>query len=61
MQITYQNKKMIVKHPSGVISEYTRDDLSRFKNDIHKDIADLNKQAAVLDVQPAEIDKSAVG
>jgi len=59
MQISYQNSKMIVTHPSGVISEYTRDNLEDFKIDIESDIANLNGKKTNVESQQAQIDAAA--
>jgi len=58
MQITYKNKKMIVAHPSGVISELAVEDLQRLKTINYKRISDLTKMNTELDQQIAKIDAS---
>jgi len=56
MQITYKNKKIIITHPSGVISEYVIEDLQRLKAAHYKRISGLTKMNTELDGQIASID-----
>ena len=59
MQTTFKNKKMVIKHPSGVISEYAATNLQARKDQIHSRITELNAEISKLDLRIASIDASA--
>ncbi len=58
MEIIFKNKKMIVTHPSGVISEYTADNLQARKDRINIHISKVNEEFSILDSQIASINAS---
>jgi len=59
MQVSYSDKKMIITHPTGIISEYTKADLARFKIDIENDIVQLNSEKDVRELQIANANATA--
>ena len=50
MKIEFKDGKKIITHPSGVVSEYTKEQLEAYREE-------LKKQKAELDGQISQIDK----
>ncbi len=49
--VLYNNKKMIVTHPSGHVDEYTAGDLIEQASSIQEMLNDLNEQKIDLDLK----------
>jgi len=52
---------MIVTHPTGVVSEYTKENLQQFAMDIESDIARLTRQKNEIESQQIQIDAATSG
>jgi len=58
MQITFKNKKMIVKHPTGVVCEYDSVMLERERNSINSKIEDLKEDLDIVNEQIVSLNNS---
>lgn len=60
METIFKNKKMVILHPSGVVSEYTAENLQVQIDRTRRRISELNAEISHWDSQIASINTSAV-
>lgn len=58
MKIDYKNGKMIVKHPSGHVDEYTKEQLESEKKNREAGIVSENNELLIVKMQIAETENS---
>jgi hypothetical protein len=55
MTVKYKEGKKIIKHPSGVISEYNKADLERHRAELVGQRDRLNEQIALIDKEMIDV------
>jgi len=60
MKITYEKGFMVVEHPSGVLSRYSKADIEKWQAGTQADLDELTTVKSNLDLCAAEVSKTAI-
>ena len=58
MNITFDNGKMIVNHPSGHVDEYSQADIEAWRDEKQEQLVALNNELVDMETKISDIQKS---